>query len=70
MDPTGKEFRCWYHFEAPGVDPRRRFSAGVDGFQAIQLALVIIAEHLKIIEKEWGSRLRWHDRDPGFPLTY
>ncbi len=55
----GAEFRCWYRFEGSGIDTRRRFAAGVDGLQAIQLALVAIAAHIEAIEKEWGGRLRY-----------
>jgi hypothetical protein len=63
---AGGDFKCNYQLIGPGVDVKR-YSAGIDAFQAIQLSFVALGAEITVIEKKWGCRLVWLDGDAGFP---
>jgi hypothetical protein len=49
----GEKVRSWY-------------AAGVDGFQALQLAMKMIAVELDCLRRDYRIEIRWHgDKDTG-----
>ena len=59
-----QEFYCPYQIRGAG-DEKVRAAHGVDAFQALQLALSILAVELDVLNKELGGRLRWECDDEG-----
>ena len=57
-------FYCPYQIRGAG-DEKVRAAHGVDAFQALQLALSILAVELDVLNKELGGRLRWECDDEG-----
>jgi len=65
------EPRDWYCvYRISGPDHHRRFaSCGIDGVQALQLAVAAVGAELLAINKKLGGTLRWLDqKDLGFPI--
>ncbi len=48
--PDGRDWRCDYEIAWPGR-PRRSYAMGVDGFQALQLAMFSVATDLSTSEE-------------------
>ena len=63
---TAVDYECPFELVGPGIHIKR-FGAGLDAIQAIQLAFVAIGGHLSAIESKWGCRFKWEDGDAGFP---
>lgn len=63
-----RDFACAYRIEGPRTRKRGRV-LGVDGIQALQLALERIGADLRASAEFEAGPLRWLDMDePGFPL--
>ena len=61
---------CYCPYQIVGFSTQNvRYGAGVDGFQALQLALRQIATELALRNNSEEGQLFWHnDLDLGFPL--
>jgi len=60
------DYECSFRIIGPGLK-RARSAAGLDSFQALQLALSMIGAEISRIERESGTRLRFSDLpDSGF----
>ena len=68
--PDGQDYYCPYQVTGLG-DEKVRYAAGIDAFQAMQLALRMIGTDLYIrLNRLCAGRLRWEgddDGDLGFP---
>ncbi len=63
-----REYACVYRIEGPRIRKRVKV-LGVDGFQALQLAIERIGADLRASAEFEAGPLRWLDMDePGFPL--
>ena len=61
-------YECSYRISGQGFDVTSQ-TWGVDAFQAIQSALIVIGGEISRIERRTGARLRFGDLDhAGFPL--
>ena len=60
---------CYCPYQIVGFSTQNvRYGAGVDGFQAVQLALRQIATELGLRNNSEDGQLSWHDElDLGFP---
>jgi hypothetical protein len=63
--PDHKDFFCPYQVKGAG-DEKVRVAYGIDGFQALQLALSILSVELEILNKELGGKLRWECDEKGW----
>ena len=59
-----EEYYCPYQIAGAG-DERVRYAAGVDAFQALQLALTLIGPALSRLKGELDGRLQWDYDDAG-----
>lgn len=67
-EQTGPDVRCTYRITGPRTR-KQAHATGVDGFQALQLAMTRIGADLRASEEFAAGTLRWLDMDePGFPL--
>ena len=67
--PNAREFRCPLFIE--GLHESPRWAAGIDGIQALQLALVMIAADLGAYAARTGAAIKWDDGPgAGFPMPY
>ena len=67
-EPLGADFQCGYRIEGPRTRKKSR-AMGVDGFQALELAILKIGVDLRASPEFEAGPLQWLDRDdPGFPL--
>jgi uncharacterized protein DUF6968 len=65
-NPKGKDFESTYQITGKALNITRSI-AGVDAFQALQLALLMIGADIGRIERESGIRLRFSGgEDAGF----
>ncbi len=62
--PDHPDYYCPYQIRGAGIE-RFWYSCGVDGFQALQLALSSLAVELDMLNKELGGKLRWDCDDKG-----
>ena len=60
------DFRCDYSIAGNGINVRR-YAAGLDSVQALQMVFIHIGAHLDRYEMTSGSRLDWAGSDHGFP---
>ena len=65
-DPDGNDFRCAYQVVTPGKQ-KIRYIYGVDEFQALQLAIVIIEAELDRVGQEHGWNLKFLGGNIGCP---
>jgi hypothetical protein len=63
--PDHKDFFCPYQVKGAG-DEKVRVAYGIDGFQALQLALSILSVELEVLNKELGGKLRWECDEKGW----
>jgi hypothetical protein len=70
-DSGATEYRC--PFQVVGIgDAKVRYAAGVDEFQAIELAFKLIGAILSRLNRESSGKLRWKFDESGglgFPST-
>lgn len=67
--PDGDDWRCEFRLRGALTD-RSAFAMGVDAFQALRLALGMIATDLRFSAEFEAGPLRWLDLDePGFALS-
>jgi hypothetical protein len=70
--PESGEYFCPFQITGAG-DERVRYAAGVDGFQALELALKLIGSVLYRLNSQAGGRLRWEFDESGglgFPQDF
>jgi hypothetical protein len=68
-EPLGEDMRCGYRITGPETE-RRGHAIGVDGFQALELAMQRLAIDLAHCSEAACGPLRWLDRDgPCLPWT-
>jgi hypothetical protein len=63
-DPESEEYFCPFQITGVG-DERVRYAAGVDAFQAIELALRLIGAFLHRLNGQAGGRIRWKCDESG-----
>ena len=64
----GLDWRCGFRIEGPRLSAEAH-AMGVDGFQALDLAMRLIGAALRSGEEFRAGPISWLDRDePGFPL--
>ena len=69
LNAKTNDYECSYKITGKGVNLTRTI-AGLDGFQALQLALLMIGAEIGRIEKTLGIHLRFGDlENSGFPHT-
>jgi hypothetical protein len=69
-DEGGPDYRCPWEIEVDG-QATARFACGIDGFQAIQCALQILASEVKRLKANLGGYVVWLDEkvdDDGLDL--
>ena len=66
--PGDDDYYCPYQITGLG-DDKVRYAGGIDGVQALWLALQMIAADLYTSSEAQNGKLTWHDeRDLGFPV--
>ena len=60
------DYECDFELVGPGIEIRR-FAAGLDKIQALQLVMKMIGVHLSRIENRWGDKLQYQEGEWGFP---
>jgi hypothetical protein len=60
------DYECLYLLTTPDGEIKR-FAAGVDAFQALQLAFGMIGAEIEHLERSHGWTLTFNDGDAGFP---
>jgi hypothetical protein len=67
LNARTKDYECAYQITGKGVHVNR-WAAGLDSFQALQLALSMIGVEIGRIEKAFGLQFRFSDlQSSGFP---
>jgi len=67
LRPKTNEYTCTYEIVGGGIS-RSRFAAGLDAFQALQLAMRMIGAEIAQIERASGIHLTFGDLpNSGFP---
>ncbi len=67
--PDSTDYSCPHQIRGAGSE-RIRCSRGIDAFQAIQMAFLMLGADLDALNKELAGRLRWEGdekEDLGFP---
>lgn len=64
--PFGDSGDVYCPFQILGFGSKEvRYAVGVDGVQAIVLALRMIRAHLEVLQSECSARLSWTGSEPG-----
>jgi hypothetical protein len=69
-DALGNDHYCPFQFAGVGSE-KVKYAAGVDAFQAIELAFRIIGSELAVLNRQHDGQLRWEGDehgDLGFPF--
>ena len=66
LNRDADEYRCHYEIVGEGVEIAR-YAVGLDAFQALQCAILLIGADIVHIEQIRATDLRWLDGDAGFP---
>lgn len=67
--PGTLDYYCPYQIAGVGSG-KVKYAAGIDAFQAIQLAMQRIGTDLSVLNRECGGKLRWEgDEDGGLGFS-
>jgi len=66
LNEKTSDYQCPFHITGAGFEINK-YASGLDGMQALQLALVMIGALLDYIQEAAGVRLKWSDGGHGFP---
>ena len=66
MNVASGDYLCRYHISGTDIEISK-YAAGLDAFQALQLAFIAIGANLVYLEQQTEDTLRWSDVGLGFP---